>query len=196
MNRAKTDAPKKERVNKNHTQGRKREGSRRWLFLVVDVLLLAAIVAAVVFVISLLTPWSIFGNDQGEIRSLTYTVEIAGVDQEQLTALQRGDTVIDRKTGAVIGVVTAISNRDYEVYSEHPELKPGADGEADYFEVVKEQYPNSGLQTVTVTIQVDATYQHGIGYRVGDTRIAAGREMELMFRNYADTGVCISLTGK
>ena len=195
MNKVNSDAPKKERVNKNHTQGRKREGSRRWLFLVVDVLLLAAIVTAVIFVISLLTPWSIFGGDQGEIRSLTYTVEIAGVDQEQLTALQKGDTVTDRRTGEVIGVVTAINNRDYEVYSEHPELKPGVNGE-DYYEVVKEQYPGSGLQTVTVTIQVDATYQRGVGYRVGDTRIAAGRELELIFRNYTDTGVCIGLSEK
>ena len=139
MNRARTDTPKPEREEKKRggapAPKRERRGSRRWLFLVVDVLLLAAIVTAVIFLISLLTPWSIFEGGQGELRSLTYTVEIAGVDGEQLTALQRGDTVTDCKTGAVIGTVTAINNRDYEVYAATPIEK--TEGDSKYYEVGK-----------------------------------------------------------
>ena len=136
MNRAKNDAPKLEREEKRHggapAPKRERRGGRRWLFLVVDALLLAAIVTAVIFLISLLTPWSIFEGGQGELRSLTYTVEIAGVDGEQLTALQRGDTVTDCKTGAVIGTVTAINNRDYEVYADTPIEK--TEGDSKYYD--------------------------------------------------------------
>ena len=164
-----------------------KEGRRRWLFLLVDLLLLASIAAIVIFLVSLLTPWSIFDKDEAEVKSITYTVEIAGVDQASLAALQKDDTVTDSKTGAVIGTVVDFSIRPYEVWSDT------AEGES----VGKVTYPEeSGLKTVTVTLSVDASYLAGVGYTVGDTRIAVDRTLDLAFRNYAATGVCVSLTVK
>lgn len=192
MNATKRQAPgpgKEERRRRapKREQAPGKEGRRRWLFLLVDLLLLAAIAAIVIFLVSLLTPWSIFDKDNTETRSITYTVEIAGVDQTSLAALEKDDTVTDRKTGAVIGTVVDFSVRPYEVWTDT------AEGES----VGKITYPEeSGLKTVTVTLTVDASYLAGVGYTVGDTRIAVDRTLELAFRNYAATGVCISLNVK
>ncbi|MBE6702604.1 MAG: DUF4330 family protein [Ruminococcaceae bacterium] len=188
-------AERKRRRAQQEEKEPKQANSRRWLFLLVDLLLLAVIVVAVIFLISLLTPWSVFDNDKAQRQQITYTVEIAGVDQGSLAALQVGDTVTDRKTGAVIGTVTAINNRDYEVYSRLPSDK--IDEDLGAFVVEKVTYPeDSGLMTVTVTLTVEADYEKGVGYTVGDSRIAVGRSFDLVFRNYTDTGVCVGLETK
>ena len=192
MNSTNRQAPKPEKEERRRRAPKReaalgKEGRRRWLFLLVDLLLLASIAAIVIFLVSLLTPWSIFDKDDAETRSITYTVEIAGVDQASLAALERDDVVTDRETGAVLGTVVDVSIRPYEVWDDT------AEGES----VGKITYPEeSGLKTVTVTLTVDASYIAGVGYTVGDTRIAVDRTLQLAFRNYAATGVCVSLNVK
>ena len=95
MNRERSDAPKQEKEERSRRfevtssgKGPKRDNTRRWLFLAVDVVLLAAIVAAIVFLVSLLTPFSIFESDGEEARNITYPVELAGVDRDSLGALK------------------------------------------------------------------------------------------------------------
>ncbi|MBE6690051.1 MAG: DUF4330 family protein [Ruminococcaceae bacterium] len=200
MNRTKNEAqrpeaeerkPRKRRAPEKEPQGADR---KKWLFLVVDILLLAAIVAVVIVLISLLTPWSIFDNSTTEPRQITYTVEIKGVDQASLSALQVGDTVTDRTTGVTIGTVTAIHNRDFEDYaSEAGEW----DEELGAYVVDKVIYPeDSGLMTVTVTLTVTADYEAGVGYCVGNSRIAVGCVLDMAFNNYADIGECVALEAK
>jgi len=60
MNRN-TDYPKREKATAGVSSGyaeRKQAGKHRWLFLLVDVVLILAIVGAVFFIVSLLTPFS------------------------------------------------------------------------------------------------------------------------------------------
>ena len=170
-----------------------REHSRRWLFLAVDVLLLAAIAAAVVFLLSLLTPFSLFDNTADEVRSVTYTVEIAGVDRDFVSALRVGDTVTDKETGEVIGTVTEINARPYAPYTNIPTEEK--DPVLDSYVVTKAEYPES-FNTVEITISVDADYTAGVGYAVEDCRIAVGREYDLYFPRYAGKGVCVELIAK
>ena len=195
MNRERSDAPKQEKEERKHRfkpassgKGPKKEGNRRWLFLVVDILLLAAIVAAIVFLVSLLTPFSLFDSDSKEAHNITYTVELAGVERDLLSALKVGDVVTDKETGAVIGVVTALSSRPYEVYTDVPTDR--MDDTLNSYVVTKATYPEE-FNTVTVTLAVEAEYQAGIGYSVGDCRIAVGRSYELHFSGYAGNGTCV-----
>ena len=197
MNRERSDAPKLEKEERTRrfettSPGKdpKKDSNRRWLFLVVDVVLLAAIVAAIVFLVSLLTPFSIFDTDSAVERSITYTVEIAGVDRDSLAALKVGDTVTDQQTGAVIGVVTAVSSRPYEVYTDIPTDEK--DDVLNSYVVTKTTYPEE-FNAVTVTLSVAADYQSGIGYSVEDCRIAVGRTYDLRFAGYAGNGVCVEL---
>lgn len=178
VNRAAFAAGKKEKEGKH----------RRWLFLLVDVLLLAAIVAAILFLISLLTPIKLFDSSAEEVRTLTYTIEIKGVDKATMSALHAGDEVIDKRTGAVIGVVSAIDSRAYEVFAD----TSSKDVALDSFVVDKLIYPED-FNTVTVTLTAEAVYEGGVGYTVDDCRIAVGREYELYFPGYAGEGVCVGL---
>ena len=200
MNRERSDAPKLEKEERNRrfepaSPGRdpQKDSNRRWLFLVIDAVLLAAIVAAIVFLVSLLTPFSIFDSDSTQERQITYTVEISGVDRDSLGALKIGDTVTDHQTGAVIGGVTAVSRRPYEVYTDVPtdELDEALNSHV----VTKSTYPEE-FNTVTVTLSTTADYQSGVGYSVEDCRIAVGRTYDLRFSGYAGNGVCVEFNAE
>lgn len=195
MNRQKNDAPKQDKEERPHrfeaasfAKGTGKDSNKRWLFLAVDVLLLAAIVAAIVFMVSLLTPFTLFDSDGNEVRNITYTVELSGVDRDSLSALKVGDAVTDKETGAVIGVVTAVSSRAYEAYTDVPTDE--IDEALNSHVVTKVTYPEE-FNTVTVTLAVSADYQSGVGYFVEDCRIAVGRTYELHFPSYAANGVCV-----
>ena len=168
---------------------RKAGTHRRGLFLLLDVFLLVAVVAAIFFLVLLLTPLDLFGGAGDEQRSITYTVEFAGVDSDSVEALRVGDAVTDAATGSVIGVVVAVNSRPYEVYTDIPTEE--ADETLQSHVVTKNTYPDS-FNTVTVTVQVIADYVEGEGYLAEDCRIAVGREYDLRFPAYAGNGVCVT----
>ena len=163
--------------------------NRRWLFLVVDVLLLLAIVAAIFFLVLLLTPLDLFDGKDIEQRKVLYTVEFVGVDRDSVQSLQVGDTVTDAATGSIIGVVTAVDSRPYEVYTDIPTVD--IDEELNSHVVTKNTYPDS-FNTVTVSIRVTADYKAQEGYTAEECRIAVGRTYDLHFPNYAATGTCVT----
>lgn len=193
MNREKKETPIAEKGEVKHIPAAHRpakEHNRRWLFLLVDVLFLGAIVAAVIFLVSLLTPFSLFDKGADETRVVTYTVELVGVRREAVSALRVGDTVTDKETGAVIGTVTAINARAYSVYTDVPsEVK---DPVLDSYVVTKTEYPED-FNTVEITVAVEADYVAGVGYSVEDCRIAVGRSYELYFPAYAGQATCIEM---
>jgi cytoskeletal protein RodZ len=166
----------------------KKERSRRGLFLIADVVLLAVIVAAIFFMVSLLTPFSLFDNNKDEARTVTYTVEFKGVEKDAFASLRKGDTVVDKATGAVVGVVTDLEPRKYVVYTDVPTAEK--DETLDSHVVTRTEYPEE-FTTVSVTVTVTADYAEGVGYSVDGCRIAVGREYELNFPGCAGKGVCV-----
>ncbi len=166
--------------------------NRRWLLLGVDILLLVAILAAIFFLVVLLTPLELFGGRSEEQRSVLYTVELAGVERDSVQALEIGQTVTDVETGSVIGEIVDITTRPYEIYTDIPtEESDMTDGEHQIYLVTKNTYPEE-YQTVTVTIRVIADYEQGVGYCADDCRIAVGRTYDLRFPAYAGSGVCVT----
>ena len=159
------------------------------LVLVGDVLLLLAIVAAIFFLVLLLTPLDLFDGKDTEQRKVLYTVEFVGVDRDSVQSLQVGDTVTDAATGSIIGVVTAVDSRPYEVYTDIPTVD--IDEELNSHVVTKNTYPDS-FNTVTVSIRVTADYKAQEGYTAEECRIAVGRTYDLHFPNYAATGTCVT----
>ena len=180
-------ARKKRRARVTYSAGGGGHKGRRWLFLVVDVLLLAAIVAAIIFFVTLLTPVSLFDTADTEQKQLTYTVELAGLETSVIESFRVGDTVTDKETNSVIGAITAVDTRPYEVYSTTDYVENGT---LDLNEVLKVTYPDA-YNTVTITVTVTADYTAGVGYTAEDCRIAVGREYELRFPGYTGKGVCI-----
>ena len=193
MNRDKDDIAAREGGEEKLGRVRERTtrvADRRWLFLVVDIVLLAAIVAAVVFLVSLLTPFSLGGAEADESRQISYTVELTGVYRDSVSALRVGDTVTDKETGAVIGTVTAINARSYTPYTDVPTEEK--DPVLDSYVVTKAEYPEE-FNTVEITIAVEADYTEGVGYAVEGCRIAVGRSYEIYFPSYTGSVTCIEL---
>ena len=165
--------------------------NRRWVFFAADILLLIAILAAIFFLVLLLTPLDLFAGSGVEQREVLYTVELAGIDRDSVEALHIGDVVTDAATGSVIGVVEAVDSRPYEVYTDIPTQE--IDEELNSHVVTKNTYPDN-FNTVTVTIRVTADYTPGVGYTAEECRIAVGRSYELHFPEYAANCVCVTFT--
>jgi hypothetical protein len=100
-----------------------------------------------------------------------------------------GATVTDAATGSIIGVVTSVDSRPYEVYTDIPTVD--IDEELNSHVVTKNTYPDS-FNTVTVSIRVTADYKAQEGYTAEECRIAVGRTYDLHFPNYAATGTCVT----
>lgn len=164
------------------------EKKHRASFLLVDLFLLLGVVAVVFMLVLAFTPLDIFGGDT-EPRQILYTLEFYAVDKDMEHAFREGDTVTDVKSGAAMGVITQVSSRVYETYTETPtdEIVP----EFDKYVVQKER--NEEWRVVTVTIRVTADYRSGVGYTVDENRIAVGREYELRFPSYTNSGACVSV---
>lgn len=183
-----TDLRSRDRADGAH-RGKEAGGRlrKRGLFLAVDILLIAAIVVSVLLTVSLLTPFSLFGASKGESRTVSYTLELAGISSAAVGALHEGDTVVDFETGACIGRITAIEKREYTAY-----------GEAYVFDSALEtnvitniKYPET-FCTVVLTVVADATYTQGVGYSVEQSRIAVGRAYTLVLPAYTGQGQCVS----
>ena len=197
MNYNKSDNPNKDGANLRRVRVGRRHagehGSRRWGLLVVDILLLVTILAAIFFLVVLLTPFDPFGGGETEERTVLYTVEISGVDRDSVQSLHVGDIVTDVDTGSVIGEVVEVASRAYEVYTDLPSTEADltADGEHNIHVVTKKIYPED-FQTLAVTIRVTADYEKGVGYWAQDCRIAVGRTYEIRLPAYAGEGVVVT----
>ena len=167
---------------------RSAEKKHRASFLLVDLFLLLGVIAVIFLLVLAFTPLDLFGND-AEPREILYTVEFYGVDKDMESSFHEGDAVTDMETGAEMGVVTQVSSRVYEAYTDTPtdEIVP----EFDKHVVQKER--NEEWRVVTVTIKVTADYRRGTGYSVQTNRIAVGREYQLRFPAYTSSGSCVSL---
>lgn len=163
-----------------------RPNTRKGLYLAVDILLLAVIVAAIFFLVVLLTPFNPFEKSDKTDCTLHYTVELTNVEEDVIDLLLEGDRVIDAQTGSVIGEIMLKDKREYTYYSDVA-VKNG-DAYVAKKESVEDRY------TVILTLHADAVYEEGVGYTVDNSRIAVGREYELHFPSCAVKGVCVTLT--
>ena len=183
MNHNRSDMPMRHHRGENHSA----EKTRKWLFLALDIVLLAAIVAAVFFLVVLLTPLNPFAKDHAETVGVLYAVEFENVDSDvfELLSAAEGKNVVDAATGKVIGQVRMVDKREYSYYTDVA-VKQG-----DNYVVGKETAMDK--YTVTVTLYADAVYESGEGYTVDNSRVAVGRTYELHFPSYAGTGTCVTL---
>lgn len=193
MNNNKLDGQNKSATDNLRMRGmeaaRNSDKKRRFPFLMVDLFLLIGVIAVLFALVLAFTPLQLFGDDSVP-QQIVYTVEFYGVDKDMEHAFREGDTVVNAQTGTVMGVVTQVSSRIHETYTDIPtdEIVP----EFDKYVVQKER--NEEWRVVTVSIQATAEYQSGVGYTVQSDRIAVGREYQLRFPSYVDGGTCVSLT--
>ena len=177
----------------NHTvQAPKNGGAsvkKKRRFNFVDFLVILLILAIIAGVIYLVSPAS-FLRQLASIKTgtLTYTVEIIGVDEEYLNMIAEGDAVGDAATKNSLGSVESV---DYSVKQTELGYKEGEDG---VYEGVLNEHPDR--YNVQVTITATAEYVPDEGYRIDGTRIAVGESMALRFPDFVCEGYCISVAAE
>lgn len=176
---------KRPRAERQKGKDPKKEHSRRWLFLVVDLLLVAIIIGAVIFIVNALN-----GSDdrskETEVRRITYQLEIAGVESD-LFAVTGGETVTMDADGLKIGVVEYHDGG--QPYTKYIDAVTEVGGK---FFVTEIEYPDD-VKTYLITVSVDADYEAGVGYFINDSRIAVGRSYRLRIADGVYEAVCVSL---
>ncbi len=153
---------------------------------VLDIIFIIVILLAALFVASFFTPLNIFGS-KSEQRTISYTVEIEGVEAGLADSVRNGDVVYDSVSKSAVGVVAAVKKSDMVKYVYNPELG--------ILEAVA--YPQDNNQntpkTLRITIQATADYSAGSGYRVKGSRISVGSPVTLCFPGFTGTGTCIAV---
>ena len=170
------------------TNTRSGEKKHRASFLVVDIFLLIGVIGVIFLLLLAFTPLDLNGKDT-EPRQIVYTIEFFGVEKDMEHAFREGDPVIDMQTGATLGVITQVSSRVYETYTDIP----SDDLDPEFDKYVVQTQRNEEWRVITLTVQATAEYESGVGYTVEAQRIAVGREYQLRFPSYTHRGVCISL---
>lgn len=166
----------------NGNRPQKSSRNLRWVFFAVDALLILAIAAAVLSLLSLFTPFQLFGTDKKETRTITWVVEINDASDAMVDALTEGSTVTDYETGKTLGTVTHVETRPYITYTD----APAADGE--HVAAVEHE-----TKTIVITLTARAEYVSGEGFTVSDDRIAAGRTYRVSFAGYVGDAECVTV---
>ena len=155
-------------------------------FNFVDFLLIVVLLLVIAVVIYMFAPFSKLRTWMNqEQKSIEYTIEIIGVEQEFINKIKENDIVVDSISKNTVGKVSAV---DYNTRSTELQYVAGSE---DNIGTLSE-YPNR--YNVIVTISASADYVEGEGYSVNHCRIAVGEEMSLRFPDYAGNAFCIGLT--
>ena len=174
---------KKGRKGKKGKVGRKamgRERSRIWVTLLVDITLLLVIAGLVVGGVYAYRAVREMYAPVWETRQVVFAVEMKGVDPDMVKYDQNGRPVIvnrplwssDQTDADVLGTVTDVQTL----------LVPGENGE--------------NTLTLRLTVEANAHYREGKGYRMGSTMLLAGMKGTFMTYGLVAEGTVISMHEK
>lgn len=159
---------------------KKRRGSRQWVAVLVDLLLLLALAGLVTGAVFGFRAVRELYAPTWETRTVVYTVEIQGIDP---------------------GAVKYNSDGRY-IYIDNP-MWSSVYTDADCLGTVTDvkgtrvtAEDGSSTLTLILTVEADAAYREGKGYRMGETMLLAGMTGEFRMEGMAATGTVISMQEK
>jgi len=156
---------------------------RAFKFNIMDVLILLVIlaVAAVLLYVFVLSDKPILRA--AETHTVTYVVEVAGLNEEYRDLIAVGDEVIDSAKKLPIGTITAVETQEYFYMGENSR------------EGTLVLSPVDGFVTQYVTIEAEASLvSDGYPkYSIGGYDIFVGSLVYLSLPNLVCSGYCISL---
>lgn len=156
---------------------------KRGRFNLIDLIIVMFAVAAVLFVVFVLDPFSLnVFSEGGQKVVLEYTVQFDYVEASLTDNIKPGDEVIGASGKNTLGRVSSIRNDT--LYSE---IYYNTETDT----VSMKEYPDR--YNIRVTVMADALFVPGTGYTVNGTRIAVGSQYSLMFPEYLGTGYCVAM---
>ena len=168
------------RVSTGHDVPQKVKKYPRWLFVLVNLLLVLLACVAILFSLYF-SDLFMFYDYGGEACEVTYSLELYDASGVLYATALEGATVIDAESGTVIGTVQSVSLRSASVIL--PDFKTG-----------EASVTGTNAQTVTVTVHATANYRQGDGYYVDSVRLAMNADYYVTVGEYTGQGSCVTLT--
>lgn len=152
---------------------------KKGAFNAVDALIILLVAGiAAIFIVSRAS----VSDDAGEKIKFEYTVTLECVDKDFVGKVSAGEKVYDASTKTFLGTVSSVeADEQYSVYEYDTESGS----------MVTRTYPDK--YTLKVTVSTNARFVEGVGYRVGDCRVAVGQKMSLRFTDYSASGYCVGM---
>ncbi len=171
------------KMNSSDKSTAKKTDLRNYRFNILDALIAVVIlvVIAVVLVAYLPGGLSASGNNRENV-TVTYTIEIKGINRKLADWIIVGDTVTDRDTAIDIGRISA------EVEVSHAGIVryDPTSGEV----IIYEAEDTSDL---LITVTANAKYDVSRGYTVNGKRLAVGADYSISLPKFEGNGECIGI---
>ena len=153
-------------------------------FNFIDVLIFLALLLIAAIIINMFVPLSILNRfNKSKEEQIQYTVELLAVDEAFIYNIAENNVVIDAVSKHELGKVINVDNNTH-----YSELKYNENEALGWLSPYPDKY------NMLVTITVNAEYDEGEGYSVGDRRIAVGEKLSLRFPNFSAEGYCIGIS--
>ncbi len=149
-------------------------------FSIIDAIIIIAVLAIVILIVSAY----VGGLDisfSTKKTSITYTIEIQGIDPALAANIAVGAAAIDEKGYSLGTIAAGVEVDSYFEVSYDPVSK----------EVVSTEHPT--LSNITLTISAEAVIDDVKGYLVDGRRIAVGAEYFIDLPGFEGKGECVSI---
>lgn len=154
--------------------------SKSGRFNIIDALIIVIALLLVLGAMWIFDPFELFGDDAVRDVRISYTVEIKDINDDFVSLIREGDSVIDPATGASIGTVSMVDFSEAYVWRYSEESS----------EMVKISI--EGKVNVILTIEVDGEYESGVGYTAAGVQIAYGAPVSVRTPDFLGSGYCTS----
>lgn len=160
-------------------------------FNIIDFFILLIILAVVVALVYAFSPWSqikkLWKPNQ---TTFQYALELKEVDDEFITLIKAGDSVINSVTKNSMGTVDRVGEPTRSTFLDYQKETSSEDGTVRYKGVLVEK---ENKYDIIVYVTTTGEYEKGVGYSVNGSRIAVGEELFFRFPHFEYSGYCIAV---
>ncbi len=155
---------------------------KKYKFNIVDVAVLVVLLAVALLAFLWIDPLEWVQSDtEMQEKTILYTVELRGIEKEHSNSIKVDDNVVFITEGIDIGRVATVSRFASSKW-EVPES-------GDKMVLLQDATKN----TVVVTIEIECSYQEGVGYFLHGQQLLVGYTMNLKFPMFDTVGECIGI---
>lgn len=150
-------------------------------FNIVDALIVIIVLILIFSALWIFDPFNWFSANEVQDVNLRYVVELKGIDDDVKNNIKIGENVSLSSTNYVVGKVISLKTQESVAW----------EYDADKGAMVKKTI--EGKNDIYVTIELNCTYENGVGYMINGQQIAVGTSMNFRFANFASVGTCVSM---
>lgn len=156
--------------------------NKKGKFNIVDVLVIITVCCFIFSTFAVFDPFDWFSGFERRDVTISYVVELKGLDEDMVANIKVGDNVLNSATEESIGRIF-----DVDLSSSY-EWK-ALEGQSEMVKVLL-----SGKWDVRLKIDIPCVFEEGVGYIVNGQQVAVGTLVNIKLPSFVGSGYCISIT--